>query len=194
MIQTEKQLRSALPSRDLDKYEYLTGEDPSYRPSTVEEATFDYSPLSKSFNKGLKEEDQKKKEGPLKRLKNIEDKSEEQLKMIKNMNENIKELTNFVKEPLILEAKGLIGEIRIRNMTINEAERKQNEWYGVPGSLSRYSAKKKINIEAKNKLLNNAINFYKGREKVIEGFKNGIFSFPHDDEDSRFEDNDENDI
>ena len=114
--------------------------------------------------------------------------------MIKNKNENIKELTNFVKEPLILEAKGLIGEIRIRNMTINEAERKQNEWYGVPGSLSRYSAKKKINIEAKNKLLNNAINFYKGREKVIEGFKNGIFSFPHDDEDSRFEDNDENDI
>ena len=49
--------------------------------------------------------------------------------MIKNKNENIKELTNFVKEPLILEAKGLIGEIRIRNMTINEAERKQNEWY-----------------------------------------------------------------
>ena len=58
-----------MPSRDLDKYEYLTGEDPSYRPSTVEEATFDYSPLSKSFNKGLKEEDQKKKRRTLKETK-----------------------------------------------------------------------------------------------------------------------------
>ena len=38
---------SALSSRDLDKYEYLTGEDLDYKPSTVELAKFDYSPLSK---------------------------------------------------------------------------------------------------------------------------------------------------
>ena len=36
-------------------------------------------------------------------------------------------------------------------------------------------------------------NFYKGREKIIEGFKNGILPIYHDD-DRRFEDNDENDI
>ena len=100
-----------MSSRDLDKYEYLTGEDLDYKPSTVEQAKFDYSPLSKFFNKGLKEED--KKEGLLKRLKNIEDKSEEQLKAIKSKNENIKEVTDFVEEPLSLEAKGLIEEIRI---------------------------------------------------------------------------------
>ena len=64
---------SALPSKNLDKYEYLTGEDLNYKPSTVEQAKFDYSPLSKFFNKGLKEED--KKEGLLKRLKNIEGKN-----------------------------------------------------------------------------------------------------------------------
>ena len=58
---------SALSSKNLDKYEYLTGEDLNYKPSTVEQAKFDYSPLSKFFNKGLKEED--KKEGLLKRLK-----------------------------------------------------------------------------------------------------------------------------
>ena len=69
---------SALSSKNLDKNEYLTGEDLNYKPSTVEQAKFDYSPLSKFFNKGLKEED--KKEGPLNRLKNIEDKSEVQLK------------------------------------------------------------------------------------------------------------------
>ena len=65
---------SALSSKDLDKYEYLTGEDLNYKPSTVEQAKFCYSPLGKFFNKGLKEED--KKEGLLKRPKNIEDKSE----------------------------------------------------------------------------------------------------------------------
>ena len=54
----------------MDKYEYLTGEDLGLKPSTVEQAKFEYSPLGKIFNKGLKEED--KKEGLLKRLKNIE--------------------------------------------------------------------------------------------------------------------------
>ena len=61
--------------------------------------------MSKFFERGLKEED--KKEGLLKRLKNIEDKSEEQLKAIKSKNENIKEVTDFVEEPLSLEAKGV---------------------------------------------------------------------------------------
>ena len=31
--------------------------------------------------------------------------------------------------------------------------------------------------EAKNKLLNNVENFYKGTEKIIEGFKIGVFPF-----------------
>ena len=67
----------ALSSKNLDKYEYLTGEDLGYKPSTVEQAKFEYSPLGKFFNKGLKEED--KKEGLLKRIKNIEGKNEELL-------------------------------------------------------------------------------------------------------------------
>ena len=61
---------SALSSNSLDKYEYLSGEDLGLKPSIVEQEKFEYSPLRKIFNKGLKEED--KKEGPLKRLKNIE--------------------------------------------------------------------------------------------------------------------------
>ena len=80
-------------SNDLDKYEYLTGEDLNYKPSTVEQARFEYSPLSKFFNKGLKEEE--KKEGLLKRLKNIEGKNEEQLKAIQNKTKNIKEVTDL---------------------------------------------------------------------------------------------------
>ena len=61
---------SALSSNNLDTYEYLTGEDLNIKPSTVEQAKFEYSPMGKIFNKGLKEED--KKEGLLKRLENIE--------------------------------------------------------------------------------------------------------------------------
>ena len=100
---------SALSSNSLDKYEYLTGEDLRLKPSTVEKAKFEYSPLRNIFNKGLSEED--KKEGLLKKLKNIEDKNEQLLK-IKNKTENIKEVTDFVKEPLSLEAKALTEEIR----------------------------------------------------------------------------------
>ena len=61
---------SALSSNNLDKYEYLTGEDLGLKPSTVEQAKFEYSPLGKIFNKGLDKDDQK--EGLFKRLKNIE--------------------------------------------------------------------------------------------------------------------------
>ena len=49
----------AFSSNNLDKYEYLTGEDLSLNPSTVEQSKFEYSPLGKIFNKGLKEEDKK---------------------------------------------------------------------------------------------------------------------------------------
>ena len=106
---------SALSSNNLDKYELLTGEDLGLKPSTVEQAKFEYSPLGKIFNKGLSEED--KKEGLLKKLKNIEDKNEQLLK-IKNKTE-IKEVTDFVKEPLSLEAKALIEEIRIIQNDVN---------------------------------------------------------------------------
>ena len=54
----------------MDKYKCLTGEDLGLKPSTVEQAKFEYSPLDKTFNKGLSEDD--KKEGMFKRLKNIE--------------------------------------------------------------------------------------------------------------------------
>ena len=73
---------SALSSNNLDTYEYLTGEDLGLRPSTVEQAKFEYSPLGKSFNKGLDKDD--KKEGLFKRLNNIKDKNEEQLQVTKD--------------------------------------------------------------------------------------------------------------
>ena len=49
----------ALSSGNLVKDKYLAGEDPNYILSTVEQAQFDYSPLNKFFNKGLKKEDKR---------------------------------------------------------------------------------------------------------------------------------------
>ena len=52
---------SALSSNNLDKYEYLTGEDLDLEPSTVEQAKFEYSPLGRVFNRDLKDEDKKRR-------------------------------------------------------------------------------------------------------------------------------------
>ena len=208
---------SALSSNNLDKYEYLTCEDLDLKPSTVEQARFEYSPLGKIFDKGLKKEGNRERH--LKRLKNNEDENEERLKAIKNNTENIKEVTYFVEEPLSLEAKELHEEIKViqkdvdyrklkitggnnitfdfsdyktfkelfrelyyKIMSINEVERKQEKFDGLLGALSTHSAEKKEYIKAKNKLLNNANKIYKGRGKIIEAFKNGMFPLNYDEE------------
>ena len=41
---------SVLSSNNLDKYEYLTGEDLGLKPSTIEQTKFEYSPLGNTFN------------------------------------------------------------------------------------------------------------------------------------------------
>ena len=145
-----------LSSNNLDKYEYMTGEDLGLKANIIEQAKVEYSPLGKIFNKGLNEEE--KKEGLLKRLKNIEDEN-------KVKNKDIKEVTDFVDQPLSFEARELIKEIKTiqknvdyrklkikggnmkdydfsdyktfkelfrdlyyRNITIDEAESKQDEF------------------------------------------------------------------
>ena len=67
----------------MPKYEYLTKKDLGYKPDAFEQAKFKYSPLGKVFTDGLDKSD--KNEGLLKRLKNIEDKSNNQLLAIKNI-------------------------------------------------------------------------------------------------------------
>ena len=130
----------------------------------------------------------------------------------------MKEVTDFIKKPLSLEAKALTEEIRTiqkdvnyrklkirggnnvtyvfseyktlkelfkdlyyRKMAIDEAEVKQDQFDAVLGVLSRYFPRDQKYIEAKNNFLNNATNFFRGREKIIEGFKNEIFPSNYDD-------------
>ena len=80
--------------------------------------------------------------------------------------------------------KELFRDIYDGNMTTDKAEGKQEE----------FDARDKKYVDAKDKLLDNAKNFYKGREKILGGFKNGIFSFQRNDKDSEFKDKNENDI
>ena len=92
---------SALSSNNLDKYEYLTGEDLGLKPSTVEQAKFEYSPLGKIFNKGLSEDDLK---GELfKRLKNIESK-------IKSENKKESELTKNEEQSEVLKDESTVAD------------------------------------------------------------------------------------
>ena len=60
---------SALSSKELYKYEYLTAEDLGCKPGVIEQAQCEYSPLGKGFNKGLEKDE--KEEGLLTRLENI---------------------------------------------------------------------------------------------------------------------------
>ena len=89
---------SALSSNNLDKYEYVTGEDLDLEPSSIEQAKFEYSPLGKIFNKGFEKEEEKEenKKVGLRRLKNIEDKNENQLKVL---------IDQLEKQPIISNVK-----------------------------------------------------------------------------------------
>ena len=51
----------ALSSKELDKYEYITGEDLGYEPDVIQRAKFEYSPLGEAFNKVFKKDDKNKK-------------------------------------------------------------------------------------------------------------------------------------
>ena len=98
---------SALSSGELEKYDYLTSEDLGYKPDVIHKAKFEYSPLGKVFNKGLDESD--KKEGLLKRLKNIEGKNEQQLLAIKNQKKKSKTIKDQKEnKSKIIEKEGKI--------------------------------------------------------------------------------------
>ena len=190
----------------------MTGEDIGLKPSTVDQAKFEYSPLGKIFNKRLSEED--KKEELLKRLKNIVDKNK-----VKNKVENkdIKEVRDFVDQPLGFEVKELLKEVKTiqknvnyrklkikggnmkdydfsdyrtfkelfrdlyyGNLTVDEAESKQDEFNVVLHVLKNYRPKDDKYVTLKYNLVHNASKFYKGREKITEVFKNGVFPFYYD--------------
>ena len=108
---------SALNSGELDKYEYLTGEDLGYKPDVVQKAKFEYSPLGQVLNKGLEKDE--KQVGLLKRLKNIEDMTDYQLKENKDSQLGIKSIGYTIKEKLSEEAKNMLKKLNNQEKLIN---------------------------------------------------------------------------
>ena len=95
---------SALSCDNLDKYEYLTGEDLGLKSSTIEQAKFEYSPLGKIFNKGL-DKDKDKKEGLLKRLKTIEGKIKGENKKVSEPIKNEEQLEVLKDESTVVDKR-----------------------------------------------------------------------------------------
>ena len=101
---------SAFSSKNLDKYELLTGEDLDLKPSTVAQAKFEYSPLGKVFNKGLSKDDNK--EGILKRLENIKDKNDEIINIFSTTNKASMKKTNNQNKNLIYNANQSFAKLK----------------------------------------------------------------------------------
>ena len=108
---------SALSSGELDKYEYLTGEDLGYKPDVIQKAKFEYRPLGQIFNKGLKADG--KQERLLKRQKNIEDKTDKKLEENKNSQLGGKFIGYTVKIEFSQEAKNILEKLNNQERLIN---------------------------------------------------------------------------
>ena len=87
----------------------------------------------------------------------------------------------------------MFRDLYYKKITIDYAKVKQNEITGVMGALKAYAPRDNKYVEAKNKLVNNVENFYKGREKIIEGFKNEVFPVYYGNRDRFSEDKDDDD-
>ena len=112
---------SELSSGELDKYKYLTGEDLGYKSDVAQKAKLEYSPLGQIFNKGL--DTSEKQVGLLKRLikkiKNIEDKTDIQLEENKDSQLGIKSIGYAIKEELSQEAKNMLEKLNNQEKSIN---------------------------------------------------------------------------
>ena len=174
---------SALSSNNLDKYEYLTGEDLGVKPSTVEQAKFQYSPLGKTFNKWLDQDDQK--EGLFKRLENIKDENEEQLQAIKGQGEKqLKELKNNDKSKTLKaiseiskknnEANKLLYEFEKIDKTLDNAELICTKTDGTNYNFNIFALPLKLieNIHNYKITLDEAIKDQEKLEKLISRLEN----------------------
>ena len=147
---------SALSSNNLDKYELLTGEDLDIKPSTVEKAKFEYSPLGKIFNKGLTEDD--KKEGILKRLENNKDKNQELLNTFNTTNKVNKSLEDKIN----IQSKNLVHNTQYSFAKFKNIDdiKKLNDFHKKFTGLKKVTPRTKDNKSLKTKVLNNAGDLY----------------------------------
>ena len=151
---------SALSSNNLDKYEYLTGEDLGLKPSTVELAKLEYSPLGKIFNKGLSKDD--KKEGILKRLENIKDRNDELLNTFNTTNKSSKNKINTQSIKLMYNTKYSFAKLKnigdIKKLSPNSMHNLMKDHHKKFTKLNKLVPRTEHNINKNKKVLINAEN------------------------------------
>ena len=147
----------------------MTGEDLGLKPSTVEQAKFEYSPLGKIFNKGLSKED--KKEGILKRLEKIKDKNDELLNTFNTTNK-INKINKINKTPkinnqskiLIYNTQHSFAKFRniddIKELSLDSMYKKLNDFHKKFTRFKIVVPRTKDKKILKNKVLSNAGNLY----------------------------------
>ena len=174
---------SACSSGDLPKYEYLTEKDLGYKPDAFEQAKFEYSPLGKVFTDGLDKSD--RKEGLLKRLKNIEGRSNNQLLTIKNIprpaikgennddvNDEYKTIEDFKQELIDKKVLHLDGVKKFDNIVDKWKQTKNKKI--VYKNIDAKVGTQKFNIyEIFENYLNNNID-YRGINRIEKCIKDCI--------------------
>ena len=170
---------SAYSSGDLPKYEYLTKKDLGYKPDAFEQAKFEYSPLDKVFTDGLDKSD--RNEGLLKRLKNIEDKSNNQLLTVKNISkpaikgnvsEEYKAIQNYKQELIDKNILRLDG-VKIFDNIVNKWKQTKDK------DIVFKNVDEKVNTRKFNiyKIFENYLNKkigYDGISNIEKSIKDGI--------------------
>ena len=174
---------SAYSSGDLPKYKYLIKKDLGYKPDAFEQAKFEYSPLGKVFTDGLDKSD--KNEDLLKRLKNIEDRSNNQLLAIKNMpkpaikgenngdvNDEYKTIQDFKQELIDKNILHLDGVKKFDNI-IDKWKQTKNKKIVYKNVDAKVNTKEIDIYKIFKNYLNKKID-YRGINKVEKSIKDGI--------------------
>ena len=139
-----------MSSNNLDKYEYLTREGLGCKPIVIEKARFEYSQLAKIFTEGL-DKDEDKKEGLLKRLKNIEGKikgeNEKESKPIKN-----EEQSGVLKDQSAMADKKLKETVLLKNKLDYIFKNFGSNFNSIGKNVLKKLAKDEKNIDYNNLL------------------------------------------
>ena len=145
---------SAYSSSDLHKYEYLTKKDLGYKPDAFEKVKFEYSPLGKAFTDGLNKSD--KKEGLLKRFKNIENKNNNQLLALRDIN-----------RPAIRGRDNYDNDDDSDDDSDDDDDDVNNEYKEIIENYKNNKVKRK-EIENQINKIKNAIKVYKKNQKAFK--------------------------
>ena len=173
----------------MPKYEYLTKKDLGYKLDPFEPAKFEYSPLGKVFTDGLDKSN--RKERILKRLKNIEDRSNNQLSTIKNIprpaikgennddvNDEYKAIQNY--------KQGLIDKNILHLNGVKKFDKIVNKWKQIKDKEILYkNVDPKVNTKKFNiyKFFENYLNKkigYDGINDIEKSIKDGIEMYKKD--------------